>query len=90
MFGHHFDYFLNTSLFLYIFIVSLIVKMSRKILDFQMEKQNLSRITIDIPEEEHKKFKALAAIKGKSMRELVVESIKNHLEEDKKQQKEVK
>jgi len=49
-----------------------------------MEKQNLSRITIDIPEEDHKKFKAFAAIKGKTMKELVVEAIKNHLEEDKK------
>lgn len=48
------------------------------------EKRNLSRITIDIPEEDHKKFKALAAIRGKSMRELVVEAIKNHLEEDNK------
>lgn len=49
-----------------------------------MEKQTLSRITIDIPEEDHKKFKALAAIKGTTMRELVVEAIKMHLEEDKK------
>ncbi|MBY0110241.1 MAG: hypothetical protein K2X90_03970 [Candidatus Babeliaceae bacterium] len=53
-----------------------------------MEKQTLSRITIDIPEEDHKKFKALAAIKGKTMRELVVEAIKNHLEEDKKTEQE--
>jgi metal-responsive CopG/Arc/MetJ family transcriptional regulator len=46
--------------------------------------KNLSRITIDIPETDHKKFKALAALKGKSMRELVVEAIKNHLKEDEK------
>jgi|688.fasta_scaffold1599683_2 hypothetical protein len=55
-----------------------------------MEKQTLSRITIDIPEEDHKKFKALAAIKGKTMRELVVEAIKDHLEEDKALGKKIK
>lgn len=55
-----------------------------------MEKQNLSRITIDIPEEDHKKFKAFAAIQGKSMKELVVEAIKNHLEEEKNIQENVK
>ena len=42
-----------------------------------MEK--LSRITIDIPEKDHKQFKAFAAVQGKSMRELVVESIQKHL-----------
>ncbi|HRN78585.1 MAG TPA: hypothetical protein PLU71_05050 [Candidatus Dependentiae bacterium] len=42
---------------------------------------NQSRITIDIPEEDHKKFKALAAFLGKSMRELVVESIQQRLEQ---------
>lgn len=43
------------------------------------KKENLSRITIDIPEEEHKRFKAIAAIQGKSMREIVVEAIQEHL-----------
>lgn len=50
-------------------------------------KKSLSRITIDISEEDHKKFKAFAAIKGKSMKELVVEAIKKHLVEDKKSEK---
>ena len=43
------------------------------------KKENLSRITIDIPEEDHKRFKAIAAIQGKSMREIVVEAIQEHL-----------
>jgi hypothetical protein len=42
-------------------------------------KRQLSRITIDIPKEDHQKFKAMAAINGKTMRELVVESIQEHL-----------
>jgi len=46
-------------------------------------KTNLSRITIDIPEEDHKQFKAFAAVQGKSMRELVVESIQKHLKRQK-------
>ncbi|MBA3752363.1 hypothetical protein H0X06_06270 [Candidatus Dependentiae bacterium] len=42
-------------------------------------KKDLSRITIDIPTEDHKKLKALAAILGKSMREIIMESIEKHL-----------
>ncbi len=42
-------------------------------------KRELSRITIDIPKEDHKKLKAMAAILGKSMREIVIESIEEHL-----------
>ena len=42
---------------------------------------DLSRITIDIPKEHHRKLKALAAILGKSMRELIIESIEEHLQE---------
>ena len=38
-------------------------------------KNDYSRITIDIPKEDHKRLKALAAILGKSMREIVLESI---------------
>jgi ribosomal 50S subunit-associated protein YjgA (DUF615 family) len=45
------------------------------------QKKSLSRITIDIPAEDHMKFKAMAAFAGKSMRELVVESIQKHLEQ---------
>ncbi|MGC2310685.1 MAG: hypothetical protein WA432_03635 [Candidatus Babeliaceae bacterium] len=42
-------------------------------------KNEQSRITIDIPSTIHKKFKALAASKGKSMREMVVEYINNQI-----------
>jgi len=38
-------------------------------------KNDLSRITIDIPKESHRRLKALAALLGKSMREIVIESI---------------
>ena len=36
-------------------------------------KTHLSRMTIDIPEEDHKRLKALAAVLGKSMREIVAD-----------------
>lgn len=42
-------------------------------------KNDLSRITIDIPKESHKRLKAMAAILGKSMREIIIESIEEHL-----------
>lgn len=45
----------------------------------KFKKRSLSRITIDIPEEDHRQFKIMAAIQGKSMREIVVDAIKKHL-----------
>ena len=42
-------------------------------------KGNFSRITIDMPKIDHKKLKAISALLGKSMRELVIESIREHL-----------
>ncbi len=42
-------------------------------------KSHLSRMTIDMPEEDHKRLKALAAVLGKSMREIVLEWIHEHL-----------
>jgi hypothetical protein len=42
-------------------------------------KSHLSRMTLDIPEEDHKRLKALAAVLGKSMRELVINWIHEHL-----------
>ncbi len=42
-------------------------------------KSHLSRMTIDVPEEDHKRLKALAAILGKSMREIIIEWIHEHL-----------
>lgn len=46
-------------------------------------KTDLSRITIDLPKESHRKLKTLAALLGKSMREVVVETIEQHLFSDK-------
>ena len=42
-------------------------------------KSDLSRITIDIPKESHRKLKAMAALLGKSMREIIIESIEERL-----------
>ncbi len=39
-------------------------------------KAELSRITIDIPTLEHKRLKALAAAKGLSMKELIMEPVR--------------
>ena len=44
-----------------------------------MKNTEVSRITIDVPKLIHKKFKALAAASGKSMRELVVEYINDQV-----------
>ena len=42
-------------------------------------KSDLFRMTIDIPAEDHKRLKALAAILGKSMREIVADWIHGNL-----------
>lgn len=42
-------------------------------------KNQLSRMTIDIPEEDHKRLKALAAVLGKSMRKIIIEWIHENL-----------
>lgn len=42
-------------------------------------KNDLARITIDIPKKDHKRLKALSAILGKSMRNIVVESLEERL-----------
>ncbi len=42
-------------------------------------KKELSRITIDIPVADHKRLKALAAILGKSMRDIVMDAIAEYL-----------
>ena len=44
-------------------------------------KNELTRITIDIPASLHKKFKALAARKGKSMRKMVIDYINTQLKD---------
>jgi ribosomal 50S subunit-associated protein YjgA (DUF615 family) len=44
-----------------------------------MDRKELSRITIDLPVADHKQLKAIAAILGKSMRDVVMDSIKEHL-----------
>lgn len=40
---------------------------------------NISRMTIDLSKEDHKKLKAVAAILGKSMREVVLEAVEKYL-----------
>lgn len=42
-------------------------------------KKNMSRMTIDVPDEDHKRLKALAAVLGKSMREIITEWIHDKL-----------
>ena len=42
-------------------------------------KDHMSRMTIDVPEEDHKRLKALAAVMGKSMREIISGWIHEHL-----------
>lgn len=42
-------------------------------------KSHTSRMTIDVPKEDHKRLKALAALLGKSMREIISEWIHEHL-----------
>ena len=42
-------------------------------------KSNLFRMTVDIPAEDHKRLKALAAVLGKSMREIVSDWIHGNL-----------
>ncbi len=46
-------------------------------------KNDLFRMTIDIPVEDHKRLKALSAISGKSMREIVSEWIHVYLYSEK-------
>ena len=45
-------------------------------------KSSLSRMTIDLPREDHKRLKALAALLGKSMREIVTDWIHGNLYSD--------
>jgi len=42
-------------------------------------RNEMSRITIDIPIADHKRLKAIAAVLGKSMRDIVIDSIEEHL-----------
>lgn len=42
-------------------------------------KGHMSRMTLDVPEEDHRRLKALAAVLGKSMREIIIEWIHEHL-----------
>lgn len=40
-----------------------------------------TRMTIEIPKEYHRRLKSFAALQGKSMREVIMESLEKHLEE---------
>ncbi len=42
-------------------------------------KDELSRITVDIPKVDHKKLKAMAALTSRSMREIIIASIEEYL-----------
>ena len=42
-------------------------------------KDKTSRFTIDLPVDAHKRLKMLSALHGKSMRELVIESIEEQI-----------
>ncbi|MFA6535087.1 MAG: hypothetical protein WCS92_02445 [Candidatus Babeliales bacterium] len=42
-------------------------------------KNDTSRMTIDIPKASHKQLKTLSAVLGKSIREIVTESIEDYL-----------
>ena len=42
-------------------------------------KSDISRMTIDIPQKSHKQLKTLSAVLGKSIREIVTESIEDYL-----------
>ena len=42
-------------------------------------KDELSRITVDIPKIDHLKLKAMAALTSKSMREIIIASIETYL-----------
>ncbi|MCB9493538.1 MAG: hypothetical protein H6679_04665 [Epsilonproteobacteria bacterium] len=50
------------------------------------QTNEFSRLTIDIPKQDHKRLKALALVTGKSMRQLVIDSIE-HLYTEKKPNK---
>jgi len=39
------------------------------------KKEEIFRITVDIPKNEHKRLKTISALTGKTMRELVIEGI---------------
>lgn len=39
------------------------------------KKEDISRIIIELPKEEHRKLKSRAAFQGKTMREMVLESL---------------
>ncbi len=50
------------------------IKHENKELDMDV-KSDLSRITIDIPKEAHRRLKSRAALLGKSMREVILEAL---------------
>jgi len=48
-----------------------------------ISKNNFARITVDLPLDLQKKLKAVAALQGKSMREVVIESVEKELQSTK-------
>jgi metal-responsive CopG/Arc/MetJ family transcriptional regulator len=47
------------------------------------QKNNLVRITVDLPTDLQKKIKMIAALQGKSMREVIIEAIEQELQANK-------
>ena len=44
-----------------------------------MSVRNHTRISLDIPNEEHRRLKAIAALRGVSMKEIILESLRREL-----------
>lgn len=44
------------------------------------QKNDLARITVDLPLNLQKKLKAIAALQGRSMREVIIEAIEQELQ----------
>ena len=61
---------------------------ARKGLYMSAQHQDHARMTIDMPFEEHKKLKAMAAFMGISLKELVLSCIRDHLLSENKPNKE--
>lgn len=71
----------SNGLFPYLCIYGILQLLIRK--DDYMSrnsKSEYSRITVDIPKVDHKKLKAMAAIRGTSMRKIIIESIELYSE----------
>jgi len=67
------------SLFMYFCMIVSINILILRLENTMSTKNELSRITIDIPKTDHKRLKTMAGILGTSMRELIIEAIEKHI-----------